>query len=138
MNVPDQRLTRLDEHQSAILDILRRSERLLKAPERDAPALARERWELARALLAYQGFVNREVFDPLIASGGPRRAPVARRLKADCAAAGEAFRAHVAKWSAAGVLDRWAEYQPATLALIARLRDQLARERRDGAALLAG
>lgn len=133
---PSTCLTRLDEHQATILAILQRGERLLKAPERDAPALARARWELARALMAYQGFKHRELFDPVAATGCPRRAPLARRLKGDCQAMGESFRAYVAKWSAVSVLDCWAEYQPAASRLIAQIRDHLARERRETAGLL--
>lgn len=129
-------LTRLEEYQATILGILQRGERLLNATERDAAALARTRWELARAMLAYQGFKHRELFDPITASGCPRRAPLARRLKNDCLAMGEAFRAYVAKWSAVSVLDCWAEYQPAALRLITQIRDHLARERRETAALL--
>lgn len=134
----DRRLARLDEHQATILNIVHRGERMLNAPERDAAALARTRWELARAVLAYQGFKHRELFDPASASDDPRRATTARRLKAECAAAGDSFRAYVTRWSAVSVLDRWAEYQPAALRLIADIRTQLTRERHEAAALLVG
>lgn len=132
----DPRLGRLDEHQATILNILRRGERMLGAAEPDAAALARARWELARAVMTYQGFKHRELFDPLAAAGCPDRAGAARRLKADCLASGEAFRAYVAKWSSVSVLDRWAEYHPAALRLIADLRGHLARERAETERLL--
>ena len=70
----DTRLMRLEEHQATIHDILRRGERMLRAPERDATALARTRWELARAILAYQGFKHHEIFDP-VARRGPALDP---------------------------------------------------------------
>lgn len=135
---PDTRLARLDAHQTTIHDILRRGERMLRAPERDAAALARARWELARAILAYQGFKHHEIFDPIARRGPAVRADAARRLKAACVATGDAFRAYVARWSAVSVLDRWDEYQPAALALIAGIRDHLGRERREAEALLKG
>lgn len=134
----DARLVRLDEHQATIHDILRRGERMLRAPERDAAGLARARWELARAILGYQGFKHREIFDPIAERDAPDRAQVARRLKAECVATGDAFRAYVAKWSAVSVLDHWDEYRPAALATVAGIRDHLARERREAGALLKG
>jgi hypothetical protein len=135
---PDTRLVRLEEHQTTIHDILRRGERMLRAPDRDAAGLARTRWELARAILAYQGFKHHEIFDPVARRGPAGYADAARLLKAACVASGDAFRAYVARWSAVSVLDRWDEYQPAALALIAGIRDDLARERREAGALLKG
>jgi hypothetical protein len=135
---PDKRLVRLEEHQTTIHDILRRGERMLRAPDRDAAGLARTRWELARAVLTYQGFKHHEIFDPIARRGPAGYADAARRLKAACVASGDAFRAYVARWSAVSVLDRWDEYQPAALALIAGIRDDLARERREAGALLKG
>lgn len=131
----DKRLARLDEHQAAILDILRRGERMLHASERDVAGLARARWELARAILGYQGFKHREIFDPA-AAGAPSHAALARRLKAECVATGESFRAYLSRWSSVSVGDHWAEYQPAALALIATIRTHLARERREAQPLL--
>lgn len=130
-------LARLDEHQATIHAILRRGERLLRSPDRDAAALARTRWELARAVMAYQGFKHRDLFDPIAAAAEPARARVAQRLKAECVSSGETFRAHVAKWSAGSVLDRWDEYQAAALRLIADLRAGMTRERREAEALLS-
>ena len=135
MSNPD-RLKQLDAHQTIILEIIAAGERLLAAPERDAAALARKRWELARALMAYQGFKHREIFDPLAARGGPDQARAARRLKADCVAMGESFRAYVARWSAVSVCDRWDEYQAAATKLVADLRLHLRRERSETSSLL--
>jgi hypothetical protein len=134
----DPRLVRLDEHQATIQDILRRGQRMLRAPDRDAAGLARARWELARAIMAYQGFKHREIFDPIARAGAPDHAHAARRLKGECVAAGDAFRAYVAKWSAVSILDHWSEYQPAALALIAGIKDHLTRERREAGTLLKG
>ncbi len=134
----DSRLVRLDEHQAIIHDILRRGQRMLRAPDRDAAGLARARWELARALLTYQGFKHHEIFDPVAMRGPPDRVATARRLKSECIATGDTFRAYVARWSTGSVLDRWDEYQPAALALIGLLKDHLARERREAGALLEG
>ncbi|HEX8382854.1 MAG TPA: hypothetical protein VF592_05700 [Sphingomonas sp.] len=135
MNI-DNRLKRLDEHQAAIHALVRRGERLLGAADHDAPELARGRWELARAIMAYQGFKHREIFDPITARGTADQARTARRLKAKCVARGDAFRAYVAKWSAVSVLDRWDEYRPAAIAMIAEIKEQLTRERGEAAMLL--
>lgn len=127
-------LARFAEHQATLHDILGRGERLLG--ERDAVALARTRWELARAVMAYQGFKHREIFDPVARGPDAERARVARRLKAACVEAGETFRAYVAKWSSADVIGRWDEYHPAAHALIADLRAHMAREKDEAEALL--
>ncbi len=134
----DPRLVRLDEHQAIIHDILRRGERMLRAPDRDAAGLARARWELARAIMAYQGFKHHEIFDPIARRDAPDRAEAARRLKAECVATGDAFRTYVARWTKVSVIDHWHEYHPAAMALLAGIKDHLARERREAAALLAG
>lgn len=134
--INNQRLVRLDEHQATILNIIKRGERMLGASDLDAAALARTRWELARALMMYQGFKHREILDPISAETCPNRAGAARRLKAECTAMDERFRAYIAKWSAVSVLDQRADYEPAALALIADLRTHLARERQETEKLL--
>lgn len=132
----NRRLAQLDAHQAVILEMLKRGEGLLNAPERDAGALARTRWELVRALMAYQRFKHSEIFDPVAAKGCTDEARLARRLKSDCLQMGEAFRAYVATWSSRSVLECWAEYHPAALALVARIRDHMATERRETGRLL--
>ncbi|WP_375426962.1 hypothetical protein [uncultured Sphingomonas sp.] len=129
---------RLGEHQTVIHDILRRDEQVLRSPERNAEALARSRWALARAIIAYQAFKHHEIFDPVMRRGSPADAAAARRLKAECIASGDAFRTYVAKWSKVSILDHWTEYQAAALALVAAVRCHLARERAATTALLRG
>lgn len=130
------RLAQLDAHQATIAAIMREAGKMLRSPDRDAAGLSRKRWEVTRALMAYQGFKHREIFDPIVAKGAPDEARAARRLKADCIAMGDTVRAYVAHWSAVSVADCWDEYQPAATALIATLRDHMTRERRDAAQLL--
>ena len=130
-------LDRLHQHQEGILGIMRGAEPLLTDPSlRDVAALARSRWALMRALTAYQHFKHGEIFDPVIARrllGDDGRA---ERLKRACLAISEDFRGHVAKWSACDVTGEWAQYQPAGLAMIARLRAHIARERGEVEVLL--
>lgn len=130
-------LTPLNEHQSGILAIIRGSEPLLLAPlERDVAGLARARWALMRALMGYQQFKHREIFDPAIAGAVLGDAQRAGRMKRACTIMSDEFRGYVAKWSAADVGGSWPSYQPAALAMVARLRAHIAREREEIEALL--
>lgn len=130
-------LTRLGEHQSGILAILRGAEPLLLDPvERDVAGPARARWALMRALMGYQQFKHREIFDPAIAGRVLGDAQRAGRMKRACMMMGDEFRGHVAKWSAADVGGCWPIYQPAALAMVARLRAHIAKEREEIEALL--
>jgi hypothetical protein len=123
-------LGRLHQHQDGILAIMRGAEPLLADPAlRDVAALARSRWALMRALTAYQLFKHGEIFDPAIARQVLGDNARAERLKHACLAIGEDFRGHVAKWSGSDVTGEWSSYQPAALAMIARLRAHVARER---------
>ena len=135
----DQALLRLDAHQRSLLDHLDQSLALLFEP----PAAAREplahaRWILVRMLHAYQVFKHAEIFDPAIRRGTPAQVQLATRLKADCIAASENYRAFVRVWSASDVVARWDEYRPAMLAIADQLRAHLSTERRTVADLLAG
>lgn len=129
-------LAGLHGYEESVLVILRGKEPLLTDPVlHDVAALARARWALVRALAAYRQFKHHEVFDPAIA----RRllgAMKAERLKRACDAMDEEFRGHVTKWSACDVAGEWADYQPAALRIVARLREHIARERQEIAALL--
>ena len=58
-------------------------------------------------------------------------------MKRACTDLGDAFRGYVQQWSAADVNAQWATYQPAALAMIARIREHVAREREEVGALLA-
>ena len=131
-------LERLQEHQDGILTIMQGAEPMLNDPaSRDVTGLARARWTLMRALTAYQLFKHREIFDPAISRQLLGEAGRAERMKRACTVAGDAFRAHVTAWSGTDVAGRWAEYQPAALAVMAKLRQHIATERREIAALLA-
>lgn len=130
-------LARLHRHQDAILTIMRTAEPLLRsAALRDVPALSRNRWSLMRALSEYQLFKHNEIFDPAIGRAVLGSAERADRLKRACIAMDDDFRAHVSKWGGADLESVWSVYQPAALQMIARLRDHIARERDDCAALL--
>ena len=127
---------RFVELQDRILAITVRSEAILRDPDkRDVAALGNARWEVTRALREYQIFKHTRIFDPL-EKCGDHRAFQARRMKAECIRVGEEFRRYVLKWSAVSILDHWADYHPAALDSIARIRAQLAKERIGVATLL--
>lgn len=130
-------LARLHRHQDNILAMMRTAEPLLRnASLRDVPALSRARWALMRALTEYQLFKHNEIFDPAIAGAVLGSAQRADRLKRACITVGDEYRAYATKWGGADIEGVWSVYQPAALQMIARLRDHLAREREDCAALL--
>ncbi|HMI17954.1 MAG TPA: hypothetical protein VK533_00280 [Sphingomonas sp.] len=127
---------RFMELQERILAIAVRSEAALLAPgDHDVAALGQTRWEIARALREYQLFKHTRIFDP-IERQPDHRAYQARRMKAECIRVGEEFRRYVLKWSVVSILDHWAEFLPAALDAIARIRAQLAKERIGVTALL--
>jgi hypothetical protein len=123
------------ELQDRIHAIVNRSEAILRSDSRDVAALGNCRWEAARTLREYQLFKHSRIFDPL-ERVQDYRAIKARRMKADCIRVGEEFRAYVLKWSVVSILDHWAEYHPAALDAVARMRAQLAKERAGVAELL--
>ena len=130
-------LVRLHQHQDTILQIMREAEPLLRSASlRDIPALSRTRWALMRALTEYQLFKHNEIFDPAMGRAALGSAQRADRLKRACTAMGDEYRAYVGKWGGADIGAAWSVYQPAALQMTARLRDHIAREREDCAALL--
>ena len=131
-------LDQLQGHQDGILAIMRGAEPLLTDPtSRDVAALARARWALMRALTAYALFKHSRIFDPAIGRQVLGEAQRAKRMKQACLATGDDFRRHVTKWSGRDVAGEWAAYQPAALAMLARLRGHIVQEREEIAALLA-
>ena len=100
--------------------------------------IAKARWSLARMLREYQLFKHTEIFDPAILHGDKNQAAVARRMRAECIAAGEHFTAYVARWSRRDVAAAWPEYRAATRTMIDEMRRHIAREQREAAALLDG
>jgi hypothetical protein len=130
-------LDRLRAHQDGILVIMGGAEPLLRDPAvRDVAALARARWALMRALTAYGLFKHNEIFDPAICRRVLGEAQRVERMKRACITMGDQFRAYVTKWSGTDVAGEWAIYQPTALAMIARLREHIATEKREIAALL--
>jgi hypothetical protein len=130
-------LDRLREHQRTAEAIIDRATPLLQ-PEAtpDPAALGRLRWEMARALTAYQQFKHRSIFDPAIERGGPDLQRMSEALKADCTAIGDEFNAYVRHWGAQGSADNWVAYRRAALTMIGRVRRHLAREERTVTSLL--
>ena len=135
----DVALERLQVHQDGILAIMREAEPMLHDPAaRDVAGLARTRWALMRALTAYTLFKHNQIFDPAISRKLLGEATRAERMKRACIRVGEEFRDHVTKWSGSDVAGQWPDYQAAALTMTARLRDHLATEKKEIAALLAG
>lgn len=127
----------LQVHQDAILAIIGETEPLLRdSDHRDVATLARTRWTLMRLLTAYAIFKHGQIFDPIISRKLTGQVSRAERLKRACMAVGDEFRGHVTKWSGQDVKAEWAQYQPAALAIIARLRSHLTIERQEIAGLL--
>ena len=134
---PARALERLHGHQSEILSIMSGAEPLLSDPaKRDVAALARARWNLVRALTAYQLFKRHEVFDPLLAKARPADAYRLLRMRRACTDLGDAFRGHVQKWSGRNVDAESAAYQSDAAAMLARIRAHVALEREQVGPLL--
>lgn len=107
-------------------------------PKLAQPEIAQIRWQLLRVLREYQLFKHNEIFDPLIAANRTELAMMAKRLKAACIAAGEAYQAHTIRWTEQGALESWTEYQQAVLKIVERVEEHLRSERMAVTALLAG
>ncbi|MEG3175994.1 hypothetical protein U1872_07120 [Sphingomonas sp. RB3P16] len=88
-------------------------------------ALAPFRGALAAALHALQLYKHRELFDPILAAGGPDAASV-RQLKAECIKLGLDYQAYTRKWASADIDARWPEYRLAGLAMMRQIRDRMA------------
>lgn len=132
-------LARLYEHQQAILDHLAAScEFMRQDPHLARGPLAKARLEMFRLLRAYQLFKHTEIFDPVVRQDNAGQIASASRMKADCTAAGEAYRAYVNVWSTRDVVDAWDSYRPAMTAMAQRLRSHIAVERAQVPQLLAG
>jgi len=123
------------ELQDRILNLASRAEAILGSDTHDVVSLGQTRWEVVRALREYHLFNQSRIFDP-IERAGDGRAAKARTMKADCVRSDEEYREYILKWSAVSISDHWAEYHPAALGSITRIRAQLARERVDVADLL--
>ena len=130
-------LERLHAYQAEALELIARAEAMLaEGGPRDTANLARTRWALMRSLTAYQLFKHRQIFDPALAQATPTNALRLTRMKQACTEMGEAFRVHVQRWSGADTLSEWPAYRTDAVAMIARLRTHIARERSDVEGLL--
>ena len=101
-----------------------------------ARALALVRWELMRRLRAYQLFKHIELFGPFIRGDDPEKARSADAMKVRCTGIGEAYTAHVGKWSAGGIEDDWSSYQADATTITRSIRDHLVRELTEAGKLL--
>ena len=130
---------RLVEHQRTIAAIAERALPLLAVDSQPDPmALSRLRWELVRAMTAYQHFKHREIFDPAIKRGTGHLQHMAEVMKTDCVALGDEFTRYVQHWSSVGTADRWHEYRQDALAMSTRLRRHVEREGQAISAMLRG
>jgi ABC-type histidine transport system ATPase subunit len=132
-------LATLGNYQNQMWAITLEGEALLNRLEPQDPAeVNRLRMELARVMTAYQLFVHREVFEPLIRTGTPAEVNQARAMKSECILIAEEFRAFVHLWTAADIAVRWADYQAAGLDFARRIRAHIERVRAIAPACLAG
>jgi len=130
-------IERLTNYQDRALDVASRAEALLaKNDPALASGLAQTRWELLRALMPYAAFKHGEMFPVMIDRSRPEQLVAATQLRQDCLALGEEVKAYVARWSSVSVPDHWTEYRAASLAITARIRAHMARERRAAEAIL--
>lgn len=128
----------LVRHQDRLHEILNEGRALLGSGGKDDVArLGRLRWELVRALRAYQLFKHLEIFGRAVSCGSPEDAALARAMRGRCDAIGEAFTAFTSRWSGTDIVREWTRYQPAALELNARMAAHLAREREEAARLCA-
>jgi len=98
-------------------------------PPEDIARLEYQRMRMARTLTAYQLFINRELFQPLLASSDSADVACGRELRDECTALADAMRAHTRKWSGVRPAEMWDEYRPAALAMIQRIRAHTLRVR---------
>jgi hypothetical protein len=134
-----QLLDLLQDHHRQIGSVLAEAETALgrSDPER-SKTLALIRWQLVRRLRSYQLFKHTELFDPLCRGGEAGKARMASAMKARCIDTAEAYDRHVKKWSACGIDSAWASYEQDSRAVIALIRQHLAREAAEAENLLAG
>lgn len=131
-------IAHLQQHQREIEASLREGQALLADGNAlQLKAIALVRWQLMRALRAYQLFKHTEIFNPIIASGAPSRAREAEELKQRCIVIGEAYREHVQRWSLSGPAHSWPDYLKETQEIIRRIRAHLDQETLGVAALIA-
>ncbi|MDP1027671.1 hypothetical protein Q5H91_10635 [Sphingomonas sp. KR1UV-12] len=135
----DHALDRLHDHQQGILDHLAAALDLMRRrPDDVRAALAKSRLELFRLLRAYQLFKHHEIFDPVLRRGTATQIAAATRMKANCIAAGDAYRTYMNLWASQDVVEAWSSFRPATLAMAQRTRAHILVERAGVPQLFAG
>ena len=119
---------RLQDYHAWMLAILDEVEPLLRDGTERPPAgyLGVRRQAMGQILSAYQRFVHREFFDPLIAGGSAANAALARAMKIECIDMTEGFRLIQRRWMGEDVSDHWDEYRTVALAMMARMRRHIA------------
>lgn len=128
----------LGEHYRHIDALLSEGEAAINStdPAR-AKTLALVRWQLMRRLRAYQLFKHTELFGPVIRGNDPEKAKSAEAMKARCTGIGEAYNAHVGKWSAGGIESDWCNYEADAAEITRSIRNHLARELAEADKLLS-
>jgi len=91
--------------------------------------LVKARWQLARQVREYQLFKHAEIFGPTIRFGTETQSRLAAQAAALCTANGAEFHAYLTQWSGRDTLGQWPDYQSATKAMVAGLRQALAAEK---------
>ena len=130
-------LSQLYDHQTAVKAAMAETQAMLRADMVDPQETAAARWALTRLLTGYQMFKHQRIFDPLVRHGSLEDAHVAREMKIACVAAGETFRAYLARWTASGIEGREMEYRRDAKGMMALLERHILHERRGIEALLA-
>lgn len=134
----EQVVAHLQHHHREIETSLREGQALLDDGDASQlKAIALVRWQLMRALRAYQLFKHTEIFNPIIASGALPRAREAEDLKQRCILIGEAYQEHVKQWSLSGPAHSWPTYIKEAQEIIRRIRTHLNEETLSVEALIA-
>lgn len=124
----------LQDYLDKMLAIMLRIEpHLVGAAPASTAELAQARAEQARTIIAYQLYVHREIFEPMIRNGSPAQIARARAMKVECIMLAEDFRAFARLWNVDNALDQWPVYQSAALALRDRIRAHIDHVKKDDA-----
>ncbi len=130
-------LSDLNDHQRRARDVLVRGAACVEAgPDAVAAQSSALRAEMAAVLGDYQVFKHERIFNPAMTNADPGLASLAREMKVECIAAGEAFRAHLQAWRVDDIRAAWSNYKPAVRLTINQLRRHIDREAEGITALL--
>ena len=118
--------------------LAREAETLLREGSKAGlPRVAKLRVDQGLAMAAYQLFVHRELFEPLIRTGSPPQIEGAKALKVECVVLSGTFCRHAQYWSKRDPGDEWDDYRAAALSMIAAIRGHIARVQHELAPALA-